>query len=36
LDLNGAADDPFREGLVFEHDELRGAPWSAVFSMVKI
>src|ERR1039458_4017632 len=27
MDLNGDADDPFREGLVFEHEEL---PWCAV------
>jgi hypothetical protein len=36
MDLNGEADDPFREGLVFEDEELRGAPWSLVFSVVKI
>jgi hypothetical protein len=27
MDLNGEADNPFREGLVFEHEEL---PWCAV------
>jgi hypothetical protein len=36
MDLNGEADDPVRERLVLSMKNSRGAPWSSVFSVVKI
>jgi hypothetical protein len=36
MDLNGESDDFFREGSLFEHEELRDPLWSSVFSVVKI
>jgi hypothetical protein len=36
MNLNGEADDFFREGSLFEHEELRDPLWSSVSSVVKI
>jgi hypothetical protein len=36
MDFNGKPDDLFRKGSLLEHKELRGVPWSSVFSVVKI
>jgi hypothetical protein len=36
MDLNGKADDLSRTSSLLEHEELRAAPWSSVFSVVKI
>jgi hypothetical protein len=36
MDLDSESDDFFREGSLFEHEELRDAQWSSVHSVAKI